>query len=379
MTMTAPNQRDAVDFAHTGPGTLAGRYFRRFWIPVARLEDVAPGRTKPILLLNERFTYYRGESGTPHLVGYYCAHRSTQMSTGWVEGDCIRCFYHGWKYDENGNCVEQPAEADNFAAKIRIEGYPTRTYLGLVYAYLGEGEPPEFWRFATMEQPGELLVKSWVRNSNYWNGLENACDQVHVNFVHSNSEFRASGALREIPQVESYETEYGIYRKATFSDGKIRLAHTLMPTASLVQVYEDEAGWMPHLSYRLPIDDDSHLNLTVSLAQVAGEQLERLRAKHKAQAAVMADLPPATEIVEKIVRGELYLHDLDRPDIVNIQDAVALAAQPPMGERTSDRLGKSDIQIIVLRTIWSREMHALETGQPLKQWHVPPDLVTTSG
>jgi 5,5'-dehydrodivanillate O-demethylase oxygenase subunit len=379
MTMTAPNQRDAVDFAHTGPGTPAGRYFRRFWIPVARLEDVAPGRTKPIQLLNERFTYYRGESGTPHLVGYYCAHRSTQMSTGWVEGDCIRCFYHGWKYDENGNCVEQPAEADNFAAKIRIEGYPTRTYLGLVYAYLGEGEPPEFWRFATMEQPGELLVKSWVRNSNYWNGLENACDQVHVNFVHSNSEFRASGALREIPQVESYETEYGIYRKATFSDGKIRLAHTLMPTASLVQVYEDEAGWMPHLSYRLPIDDDSHLNLTVSLAQVAGEQLERLRAKHEAQAAVMADLPPATEIVEKIVRGELYLHDLDRPDIVNIQDAVALAAQPPMGERTSDRLGKSDIQIIVLRTIWSREMRALETGQPLKQWHVPPDLVTTSG
>ena len=64
-----------------------------------------------------------------------------------------------------------------------------------------------------MEQPGELLVKSWVRNSNYWNGLENACDQVHVNFVHSNSEFRASGALREIPEVESYETDYGIYRK----------------------------------------------------------------------------------------------------------------------------------------------------------------------
>ena len=93
----------------------------------------------------------------------------------------------------------------------------------------------------------------------------------------------------------------------------------------------------------------------------------------------MASLPPATEIVEKIVRGELYLHDLDRPDIVNIQDAVALAAQPPMGERTSDRLGKSDIQIIVLRTIWSREMRALEAGTPLKEWHVPLDLVTSSG
>jgi 5,5'-dehydrodivanillate O-demethylase oxygenase subunit len=378
-TITAPAQRDAVDFAHTGPGTLAGRYFRRFWIPVARLDDVPPGRAQPIQLLNEKFTYYRGETGTPHLVGYYCAHRSTQMSTGWVEGDCIRCFYHGWKYDETGKCVEQPAEKETFAGKVGIEGYPTRTYLGLVYAYLGEGEPPEFWRFPMMEQPGELVVKNWDRQSNYWNALENACDQVHVAFVHSNSEFRLAGATREIPRIEAYETEYGILRKCTFTDGKIRLAHTLMPTASLVTVYEEGAGWMPHLSYRIPIDDVSHRNLTVSLAQVEGEAAEKLHAKHKRQADAMTGLPPASEIVEAVVRGDLYLHDLERPDIVNIQDAVALRAQPPIGERVNDRLGQSDVQIIVLRTIWSREMHALEAGGPMKAWTVPLDLVATNG
>jgi 5,5'-dehydrodivanillate O-demethylase oxygenase subunit len=379
MTAGTPVLRDEVDFAHTGPGTLAGRYFRRFWIPVARLDDVPPGRAKPIQLLNEKFTYYRGETGTPHLVGYYCAHRSTQMSTGWVEGDCIRCFYHGWKYDETGACIEQPAEVDSFAAKIAIEGYPTKTYLGLVYAYLGEGDPPEFWRFPMMEQPGELVVKSWVRTSNYWNGLENANDQVHVAFVHSNSEFRAAGATREIPRIEAHETEYGILRKCTFSDGKIRLQHSLMPTASLVTVYEDGAGWMPHLSYRLPVDDESHLSLTVSLAQVEGAKADEMRAKHKARAAAMEGLPPQQEIVDAVVRGELYLHDLQRPDIVNIQDAVALAAQPPIGERVNDRLGKSDVQIIVLRTIWAREMRALEAGLPLKTWTVPPDLVATNG
>jgi 5,5'-dehydrodivanillate O-demethylase len=378
-TITAPASRDAVDFAHTGPDTPAGRYFRRFWIPIARLEDVPPGRAKPIQLLNQKFTYYRGETGTPHLVGYYCAHRSTQMSTGWVEGDCIRCFYHGWKYDETGKCIEQPAEKETFAGKVGIEGYPTRTYLGLVYAYLGEGDPPEFWRFPMMEQPGELIVRSWDRRSNYWNALENACDQVHVAFVHSNSEFRAAGATREIPHIEANETEYGILRKCTFSDGKIRLAHTLMPTASLVTVYEDGPGWMPHLSYRIPIDDVSHRNLTISLAQVEGEAAERLRAKHKQRAEAMAGLPPASEIVEAVVRGELYLHDLERPDIVNIQDAVALAAQPPVGERVSDRLGQSDVQIIVLRTIWSREMRALEAGGPMKTWTVPLDLVATNG
>jgi 5,5'-dehydrodivanillate O-demethylase len=378
-TITAPSQRDAVDFAHTGPGTLAGRYFRRFWMPVARLDDVLPGRAQPIQLLNEKFTYYRGETGTPHLVGYYCAHRSTQMSTGWVEGDCIRCFYHGWKYDETGKCIEQPAEKESFAGKVGIEGYPTRTYLGLVYAYLGEGDPPEFWRFPMMEQPGELVVRNWDRQSNYWNALENACDQVHVAFVHSNSEFRLAGATREIPRIEASETEYGILRTCTFTDGKIRLAHTLMPTASLVTVYEEGAGWMPHLSYRIPIDDASHRNLTVSLAQVEGEAAEKLRAKHKRQAETMAGLPPASEIVEAVVRGDVYLHDLERPDIVNIQDAVALAAQPPIGERINDRLGQSDVQIIVLRSIWSREMRALDAGEPMKVWTVPLDLVATNG
>jgi 5,5'-dehydrodivanillate O-demethylase oxygenase subunit len=379
MTTTAPTPPDALDFARTGPETLAGRYFRRFWFPVARLEDVAPGRAKPIHVLNEKFTYYRGETGTPHLVGYYCAHRSTQMSTGWVEGDCIRCFYHGWKYDADGACVEQPAEADAFAAKVAIDGYPTRTYLGLVFAYLGGGEPPEFWRYALLEGPGELVVRSWIRDSNYWNGLENACDQVHVNFVHRNSELTAAGASREIPRIEAVETEYGIRRDCTFSDGALRTAHTLMPTGSLVQVFDEDAGWMPHLSYRIPVDDDSHLNLTVSLAKVTGTDAERFRARRKERAAEIAALPPASEVVDAVMRGELYLHDVKRPDIINIQDAVALRAQPAMGLRSHDRLGKSDVQIIVLRKIWSRELRALERGAPLTTWTVPPGLVATTG
>ena len=191
-----------------------------------------------------------------------------------------------------------------------------------------------------LEQPGERSIRSWVRTSNYWNGLENANDQVHVNFVHGNSEFREGGATREIPKIEATETEYGILRKCTFSDGAIREQHTLMPTASLVTVYDAEAGWMPHLSYRIPVDDDSHRSFSVSLALVEGERAERLRAKRKAQAAALKGLPPAEEIVDKVVRGELYLHDLgERPDLVDIQDAVALAAQPPIGSRVNDRLG----------------------------------------
>src|SRR5688572_25989509 len=145
-------EADFTDFAHTGPGTLAGRYMRSFWQPVARGRDLASGRAKPLRVMSEDFTIYRGESGTAHLVAFRCAHRGTQLSTGWVEGDEIRCFYHGWKYDGSGQCVEQPAEDATFAAKVKIKSYPTQAYAGLVFAYFGEGEPPPMSRHWELER-----------------------------------------------------------------------------------------------------------------------------------------------------------------------------------------------------------------------------------
>src|SRR3954468_22573977 len=84
------------DFVHTGPGTLAGRYLRMFWQPVYRAQDLKPGLAMPIRLMSEDLTLYRGEGGTVHTLAFRCAHRLTQLSTGWIEGENIRCRYHGW-------------------------------------------------------------------------------------------------------------------------------------------------------------------------------------------------------------------------------------------------------------------------------------------
>src|SRR5437879_2579298 len=150
------------DFVHTGPGTLAGRFMRGFWQPVHRAEDLPSGRTKPIKIMSEEFTLYRGEGGAPHVVANRCAHRGTQLSTGWVEGDCVRCFYHGWKYDGTGQCVEQPAEDASFPAKVRIRAYPTEEYLDLIWAYLGEGEAPPLRRFPQLEAQSEYVRRQTI-------------------------------------------------------------------------------------------------------------------------------------------------------------------------------------------------------------------------
>lgn len=379
MRTFAPATPD-VDFAHTGPGTLAGRFLKTFWTPVACLDDVRPGRAKPLTIIGERYTYYRGEDGAPHLVGFYCAHRSTQMSTGWVEGDEIRCFYHGWKYDGSGRCIEQPAEDATFASKVSIGGYPVRSYLGFVYAYLGEGDPPPFPYLRVFEGPGHLLPRSFVRHSNYFNGLENACDQLHVNFVHKNSEFTEAGMSREIPRIEAVETEYGMRRNVYFSDGNDRVGHTIMPTTSIVTIYDRTVGHIQHLSYRIPIDDTSHVSFTNDIIDVDDATWESFLEKGRERRRAVAELPSYSETIDRVLRGELHLDDLlDRPDIINLQDDVALASQPPVGSRPMDRLGRSDAQIILLRKIYSREMLALDAGQPLKAWRVPDDLAATAG
>jgi 5,5'-dehydrodivanillate O-demethylase oxygenase subunit len=118
------------DFVHTGPNDLAGKYLRMFWQPVFCSHELASGRALPIRILGEDLTLYRGDSGSPQVIGFRCAHRRTQLSVGWVEGDCLRCFYHGWKYAGSGQCVEQPAEPKPFADKIQIPSYPVTEYLG---------------------------------------------------------------------------------------------------------------------------------------------------------------------------------------------------------------------------------------------------------
>jgi len=289
-----PRGADYTDFEHVGPDTLAGQFLRRFWQPIYRAEDLAPGWAKPVRLVGEDFTLYRGEGGTPHLVAYRCAHRGTQLSTGWVEGDCVRCFYHGWKYDAAGQCVEMPAEDPSFPAKVRIAGYPCEEYLGLIFAYLGEGAAPPLPRYPELEDDGVLDVSSYVRNCSYFNSLENGIDEVHVNFAHRASSFSDFGLNWDVPLVEAEETEYGLVQYGTRANGVQRVTPFLMPNILYIKGSPDdsESGWRDAIAWRVPLDDVRHQSFNVRLIHVSGAAAERYLERQERYREQLPRCPP---------------------------------------------------------------------------------------
>jgi 5,5'-dehydrodivanillate O-demethylase oxygenase subunit len=365
-----------ADAAYTGPDTPAGKYMRLFWQPIYVARRLPIKRAMPIRVMSETFTLYRDENGVPHVVGFRCAHRGTQLSTGKVQGETIRCLYHGWAYNGSGACVEQPPEKAEFASKVRIPGYPTREYLGLIWTYFGPDEPPEFRRFPQLENPGDdgiqLTLGGNPRPFNYVNDLEN--DPAHVPFVHGGTDF-----FSDVPQVRSEETDYGSCETVSTEErGDIGWVHRIFPNSRCFTIALPHGVWVEFMLWLVPIDDANHAAFAAVMAHREGGRTEEfLHFMHEwEEQAIAPDEIP--EIAARILRGEITLDDVsnvasirERRILVGVQDAVAQWGQGIIRNRDDERLGRSDIGVILLRKIWDRELRALAEGGQLKIWKMP--------
>ena len=374
------------DFVWTGPGTLAGRYLRMFWQPVYVAHDLAPGRAVPIRIMSEDFTLYRGEGGAVHLVADRCAHRGTQLSTGWVEGDSIRCRYHGWKFEGSGQCVEQPGEEETFARKVSIRSYPVEEYIGLVFAYLGEGKPPPLRRHPDFEGAGVLeAFTTGIWPCNYFNVLDNACDMGHVSYTHIESRSRMGRPdLLGLPNVSTEETDYGIKTVGAVPKGRTNVLHFHMPNTNQIRSplqitdlrRDPWSGWVNRLFIRVPVDDERCLNYIVDYAEVEGE-MARSYAEHRLRVRRETQEFP-NYLGASVLAGEISFEEInDQTNILHLtllEDYVVQVGQGMIAERERDSLGRLDVGVLLLRKIWERELRTLAEEQPLKRWSCPGKL-----
>ena len=373
-----------LDLVRTGPGTPGGRFMRRFWMAIGRSQDLPTSATKPIRIMSVDYALYRGESGRAQVIDYRCPHRGAQMHLGSVEGDDIRCVYHGWKYDCSGQCVEQPAEDSSFASKVKTGSYPTREYMGLIFAYFGEGDPPKFPPY-----PGEkadAIVDLWNVETvpcNYLQCFENSMDETHVAFVHQPGGSHKN--IAELPVVSAEETDWGMLRLGTRANGKVRRSLHYMPNVTRVIVppvagMDGVGGWVEIFFNFTPIDDENHLWLITSNVTVSGAEAVAYRAKRAEYREKIAAARPAGELAEELMQGQRQFAKMTHPDLVIIQDIAVQAGQGRIADRQHERLGRSDTAIILWRKILGRELRAVAEGRTGKTWTRPPaDELPTLG
>jgi 5,5'-dehydrodivanillate O-demethylase len=371
-----------LDFHHTGPGTLAGQYMRMFWQPVYHSADLPVGRAKPIKIMNVDYTLYRGNSGQPYLTDFRCPHRGTQLSAGWVEGDAVRCRYHGWKFDKTGQCVEQPAEPKPFADRVKIKPYPCQDYLGLIFAYLGEGDAPPLPRYPTYENfEGILEHDSYVRGCNYFNNMDNAGDHAHSGFAHRNNPGSFDG-LTSSPTMECRESKWGITIASRWPD-QMRVSqygmpnvynHKAQPTDPSVAIFREFMAWW------VPIDDESHWQFTVARVELSPDKARQYLERRDQRVAKRTN--SSMELALKVLRGEIEQDDVtpESTDFVRFQDDVVQVGQGTIADHQREILGASDRVVVLRRRMWARELRALAEGKPLTQWvYDVNDLNTSRG
>jgi phenylpropionate dioxygenase-like ring-hydroxylating dioxygenase large terminal subunit len=342
-----------------GPGTPCGELMRRYWQPIAVSKKVGDLPQK-VRILGEDLILFRDGKGRPGLVYPRCMHRGTSLFYGRVETDGIRCCYHGWLFDVEGRCLEQPCEPEGGRHRdaARQPWYPLEERYGLVFAYLGPPEKkpilPSYDNLETLEPDAVLwsevggfgatgdaslavLPYSWLHMN------DNVMDPFHVHVLHSTIsgiQFHAQFAL--LPKVDFFYADHGVCYSAIrqLEDGREvdRISSWLMPNIMSVPDIGMRSGQSSGISWVVPVDDS-----------------------HYVQAFVMK-LPRDQPFWQMRFNGKSWGEMTEAEHQRTPGDYEAQAGQGPISLHSEEHLVTSDRGIMMQRRLLAQQMEIVAKG-----------------
>jgi len=189
-------QKDRDDLLLVGTGTPMGEMMRQYWIPAVMSSELQrDGAPLRLMLLGEKLIAFRDSSGRVGVMDHRCPHRCASLFLGRNEENGIRCVYHGWKYDAEGNCVDMPNAPphQDFKDKVKAKAYKVEERNGLVWVYMGARKetPPLPAIEAALMPEGELQINLVQRECNWLQALEGDIDTSHFGFLHTGTMYCA--------------------------------------------------------------------------------------------------------------------------------------------------------------------------------------------
>lgn len=367
-----PEDNDLL--TRTGAGTPMGGLFRAFWMPALLSEELgAPdGPPRRVRLLGEDMVAFRDSSGAIGLLDAYCPHRRAELYFGRNEAGGLRCAYHGWKFGADGRCLDVPTDDCTPAQmeKLATRAYRTREQGGIVWAWMGAGEPtgePPAMSFTQV--PGDhRYVSKCLMKCNYLQALEGSIDYSHISFLHKEVDSAADvfgigemirysdqdGRPRLFAERTVYGLQIGARRDAGSDDYYWRVARWLLPCFVVVPT---APGNVSRANLFVPIDDHHcwwyrirwHKDRPLTAAEVEG---------YRSGGHDYALLTPGTYLPQGNREND-FLQDRrlqSRSSFTGIQSAQLqdLAIQESQGlvhDRSREKLMPSDMPIAQCRRI----------------------------
>ena len=340
----------------TGADTPMGKLLRRYWMPIAAVSEFESASVKPIRLMGEDLVLYKDLSGDWGLVDRQCPHRRADLSYGFVESCGLRCNYHGWRFNQTGQCIEQPwedvaAPQARFKDKIRIKAYPVQDKGGLLWAYLGPQPAPLVpdWEPFSWKNGFAQIVFADIP-CNWLQCQENSIDPLHFEWMHMNWSVRLANSggpysPRHL-KLEFDEFDYGyVYRRLRegMSDSDT------MWTTGRVCLWPNALFPGDHFEWRVPVDDENTLSVTWAFTRVPREQ----------EPFVQRSIPAWHGPIKDSSGRWISSHVMN-------QDFIAWIGQGTIADRTQEHLGTGDRGVILLRQRFLDDLAAIERGEDPK-------------
>jgi phenylpropionate dioxygenase-like ring-hydroxylating dioxygenase large terminal subunit len=167
------------------------------WFAVAWSKDLVPGEVKRARYFGEELAIFRTRSGRVHVLDAYCAHLGAHLAEGGrVQGECIRCPFHGWEYDSSGRCAKIPY-CDDIPPAAHVRSWPVTEVNQMIFVWHHAGGREPTWQVPAMPEIGD---PTWTEPRHFDLEVpvhmqdlhENNCDPVHFQYVHGNAQIPKS-------------------------------------------------------------------------------------------------------------------------------------------------------------------------------------------
>ncbi|MGE0315328.1 MAG: Rieske 2Fe-2S domain-containing protein [Lautropia sp.] len=349
--------REDAELTHVDRGSPAGEYLRRFWQPIAFVQELTDLPLK-VRILGEDLVLYRDGGGRIGLLDLHCSHRGASLEYAVIGEHGLRCMYHGWRYDADGTILQTPAGApESHECRLHHGAYPVHVFQDLVFAYLGPPEKkPQFPSFDAARMPWVSvepgLERTAIMECNWLQIQENGMDPVHTAFVHvlvSGTQRGFSDQMGVLPDIQFAASETGTYYIATRRVGDnvwVRIVDAMLGNVNLVPP-DDQRGTKAGVSqgpfiiiWAVPMDNHT----TKRFYLLLDDSRLPLKAYQRARAFGQANDRPY---------AERQRHPGDYEAQVG-QGAIAIHAR--------ENLTPSDDGVRLLREVLRREIRAVAGG-----------------